>query len=374
MRRRMVAAAVIALGLALAGPAGSQPPTLVPFDLGTLPGGGGSEAYGINDRGQVTGAAEVAPGVWHPFLWENGTMTDLGTLGGTLARQTVINKRGQIAGTSVTTTGETHAFLWTEGTLIDLGTLGGTESVAADINNHGQVVGSSTLPSGDVHAFVFANGVMTDLGTPGGRSEAVDINNRGQIVGSIGFGVTFRAVMWDRDGTRVELGTLPGGGYSRGRAINDRGEIIGDGESANGMPHPFFWRHGVMTDIGTLGGGLSVSWALNDRAQVIGFADNTSGRQQPFLWQDGTITRLPIFGSFGFASDINDRGQIVGTAFDGNHDLGFLWQNGGFRVLRPLPGGYGSAGAAINESRQVVGTSLATDQPPRAVLWRERPH
>ena len=48
-------------------------------DLGTL-GGDESGAYGINDSGQVVGQAQKASGQKRAFLYESGTMTDLGTL------------------------------------------------------------------------------------------------------------------------------------------------------------------------------------------------------------------------------------------------------------------------------------------------------
>ena len=52
-------------------------------DLGTL-GGGTSEAWGINDRGQIVGNAAIAGEGWirHAFLYDRGSMKDLGTLGG----------------------------------------------------------------------------------------------------------------------------------------------------------------------------------------------------------------------------------------------------------------------------------------------------
>src|SRR5436309_1672459 len=55
-------------------------------DLGTLPGGYASYAYGINDAGQVVGTSEDSSGLRHAFLWSAGTMADLGTLGRLLQR------------------------------------------------------------------------------------------------------------------------------------------------------------------------------------------------------------------------------------------------------------------------------------------------
>jgi probable HAF family extracellular repeat protein len=121
-------------------------------ELETPPGGTGSGALDINDRGQVVGY-----GGSHAFLWEDGQMTDLGTLGGYSSIAYGINSRGQVAGYSSTASGGEHAFLWEDGEMTDLGTMrAGYISVAYGINRLGQVVGESySKTSSDFHALLW---------------------------------------------------------------------------------------------------------------------------------------------------------------------------------------------------------------------------
>jgi probable HAF family extracellular repeat protein len=141
----------------------------------------------INFAGQIIGG--LLPdnsSSLQAFLWNAGTVTNLGTLGGTGSQARAINDSGQIAGSAnLDGNSATHAFLYSGAGLTDLGTLGGKDSTAFGINSVGQVVGSSqTAGSGPSHAFVYSGEAMTDLGTLGGLdSQADGINNSGLIVG-----------------------------------------------------------------------------------------------------------------------------------------------------------------------------------------------
>jgi probable HAF family extracellular repeat protein len=157
----------------------------------------------INNNGQVAGTFKTAAGVLHGFLWQKGVYTDLGTLGGIEpatdlpdvgpfgSKAVAINDKGQVIGFSVTPAGERHAFLWQQGVMTDLGTLadgkGYSEPVA--INNRGQVIGYTTNAHGGSSAFVWQKGVMTELKPlPGAKYVVISaINKRGQIVGASGF-------------------------------------------------------------------------------------------------------------------------------------------------------------------------------------------
>jgi probable HAF family extracellular repeat protein len=227
-------------------------------DLGTLGDGQDAFAFSVNESGQVAGLSftNSTPNpttgypTLAPFLWENGRMRDLGSLGGTSALVAKINNRGQVAGNS-NLAGDLsqHAFLWGHGRMKDLGTLGGTFSGAAWLNDSGDVVGDSTTTADSVpfHGFLWRHGAMTDLGgAPGDTcSHGNSINSKGQVVGQsfVCTGSTPNAFLWENGGPAVDLNTLVphGSGLQliEAQFINDHGEIAGVAQLPNGDFHAF---------------------------------------------------------------------------------------------------------------------------------------
>ncbi len=311
--------------------AASQP-TYNLVDLGTLDlGGGYSFVGGINDKGEVSGYGRIAPLIYHAFIFSNGALVDLGTIGGTgsyVGGSNSINASSQITGES-DTAGDLnrHAFLASNGTMFDLGTLaGGNKSYGNGVNNAGDVVGGSeTIIAGNIvtHAFVAPqNGVMTDLGTLGGNySVGYGINNSGQVTGEsdISGSLTTHAFV-TRNGSMVDLGTLIGGSSSRGRGINATGEVVGFANSASSLQHAFVTKNGLMVDLGTLGGSYSMGSAINDAGQVVGNSympgDNIT---HAFVTYSDVMTdlndlvALPTGLILTDALSINNRGQIVAS-------------------------------------------------------------
>src|SRR5215470_6675130 len=224
-------AAVLFTALVFAIPLDAQHSTrYVITDLGTL-GGTFSQANGINNRGWVTGFS-TPPGdaVLHAFRWQNGTMTDLGTLGGpdsvTPDDNHLLSERGQVVGFSETSTldpnGEdvcgfgTHLiclpFVWQNSGMTPLPVLGGNNGQAGGINNRGQIVGVSETPNPapicspfflQIEAAIWQNANVQELPPFPGDTDgfANGINDNGQAVGFTIFCVTagaanFRAVLW----------------------------------------------------------------------------------------------------------------------------------------------------------------------------------
>src|SRR5215831_16470288 len=129
-------------------------------DLGALPGFGNSSASaGINALGWITGESEN--GEIDPFsglpeirsvLWRNGEVIDLGTFGGNWSLPLTLNNAGVVVGFASNTIPypsllfpqsgtQTRAYIWQNGVLTDLGTLGGPEAQAFSINQSGQIAG-----------------------------------------------------------------------------------------------------------------------------------------------------------------------------------------------------------------------------------------
>src|SRR5262249_13316582 len=112
------------------------------------------------------GFASILSEDTHGFIYSDGTMTDLGTLGGTYTDPTAINGLGQVVGDSGLTDGSQHAFVWQNGTMTDLNTLLPSGSTwvlnkASFINDSGRIVGVGTY-NGDFHWFVLDLGAANN--------------------------------------------------------------------------------------------------------------------------------------------------------------------------------------------------------------------
>ncbi len=309
------------------------------------------------------------------------TITDLGTLGGTSADASGLNNKGQVVGAAATADGQHHAYVWQGGLMQDLGTFGGQSSSAMDINDDGYVVGQASIPNGINHAFLWHNGTMTDLGVLGGPtwgpeygfSWAKAINNKGQIVGSSSTNSVDGAshAFLYQDGMMQDLGTL-GGNVSSADDINESGQVVGYAMVAGGANHAFLWENGTMRDLGTLGGSESYAFGINDRGQVTGYSETASGGWNAFLWENGTMQNLeaPSGHHSSWAYDINIDGQIVGDAYDDYESVAALWENGTTSKLNDLlpdDSQWMALANAINDKGQVVGNGYRNGEQ-RALL------
>lgn len=329
--KSLVLPIVVALVL-LADPYSALAQGFTVTDIGTLtPPGVGysatSTAQKINNAGQVVGSSyhykRVKVGRWYrtyqqdrAVLWQNGTLTSIatpvsaGTIG--ISRAVDINDAGQVVGSFMTPS--MQAFVWQDGTLTGLGSLTYQWSEAKAINAAGEIVANFTSPGWtSKEAFVWRNGAWSGFGYV---SEAVDIDSAGQIIG------------FDVDEADVEhqgWGILPATEHSTyigGRnltAMNDRGQVVGTTWILwpAGM-QGFVWQDGQATLLDTGGCINSLPNDINEAGMIVGTCDGRAA-----MWVGTQLVELNalIPADSGWvlksANGINDLGQIVG---DGLHD------------------------------------------------------
>jgi probable HAF family extracellular repeat protein len=218
----------------------------------------------------------------------------------------------------------------------------------------------------------------------------------------------------NRTGYEVSNLASLGGTDSAGNSVNNRGWIAGYSNKAGDQTrHATLWRHGSIVDLGTLGGpNSSVAWPVkNNRGVVAGIAetaklnplgeawscsaffpgDPTGHICRGFVWEAGKMRALPTLGGYnGFATGVNQRGQVVGWAENTVHEptcnppqvLQFravIWgpRNDRIQELPPLRGDTVTAATAINDRGQVIGISGICDNAVgrfsarHAVLWEK---
>jgi uncharacterized membrane protein len=235
-------------------------------------------------------------GVYRAVLWKNDVPEALGSLNDSVAhsaeaRAVAWNAGGVIVGGSkVASVSEGdgdwtevfHPFIWENGIMRDLGALAPaacattpnrncSEGWAMGINRQGVIAGFSGV--GQLwRAFRWEDGVMRDLDVfPGHSTLALAINDRGQILGTVGTGYAPKdtVFLWHDDQTQIVTTTAVDRPH-----LGPNGEVAGTMLVA-GEEHAYVWQAGVMTDLGP---GEAV--AINNRSEIVGRRGN-----MPTLWR-----------------------------------------------------------------------------------------
>lgn len=234
--------------------------------------------------------------------------------------------------------------------------------------------------------------------TPDGYSTSVayDVNSDGDAVGVAGrfvSGTLEEAFFYyDHDtqtstafgaGTIDPTGTIVGTGFRRA-AINDSGVIAGTGRFLGGAPHSrgFIYSggtSGTFTNLGVLAGatptgirpasdaldinaaGVATGTATSGAGTIPSETDNIdvyTGTASPVTDIDGDIT-IVTRGDYGRA--INDAGKIAGSNEAAKATL-FSGASETIILAGTIYAGEASTAADLNESGQVVGSTIATNK------------
>ena len=209
--------------------------------------------------------------------------------------------------------------------------------------------------------------VMTDLGIPAGgsASAALSVNDQGQLAGTVYTAGGQKAVFWE-NGSFVDL--VPNVGFSIVGGINNSGQIAGYTYTPTDLGSPFIWEAGSLTYLQKPTGADGRAYAINDLGWAVGEMSGPALTERAALWRDGGVAALlaPAEVVRSRATDINNQGQIIGSASTISMTVPFIWQDETFTFGPPS-----HLYNAINSLGWIAGAMLF-NYPTRAhaALWR----
>jgi probable HAF family extracellular repeat protein len=301
----------------LGGPSSSVPWPAVKNNKGLIVGV--SDTSIVDPLGEIWSCAEAffptsSGDTCQGFLWKNGVMSALPTLGGNNGVATGINNQGLAVGWAENTVHDPtcispqvlqfEAVLYGEklGQIEELPPLSGdVDGAATAINDNNLVVGISGICANAVggataaHSVLWQNGAPANIGNLGGSywNTPTSINNHNEVVGFSDLSgdsaedPNYHAFYWNKATGIQDLGTLPGDTFSIAWSINNQGLIVGQSIGPNGSS-AVVWHDGMVTDLNTLiqSGSLTLDYAndVDDSGEIVGGAsDSTSGKSPAFL-------------------------------------------------------------------------------------------
>lgn len=395
------------------------PGQYVLVDLGTL-GGPSSRAIGMNDRGSIVGWSEVAsPDKTestdestrvHAFLWTDGLIQDLGTLGGDWAEARGVNSARQVVGSSLNAAGEQRAFYYYDAMhdlndLLEFANHRGQDTsssfvpvpelfTASAINNAGQIIASGTVSTDKaIHGYVLTpiepvafrapTFELQDLGPlpvaaavargndtldsgnsgeplPRGFSDSTDFDDSipQDAVASLLADWGSTDSQWDLDGDGVvgirDLLLMLAG------MLRPNIELLSADDGSD-----------LLDDSGSVPGGTEPDYVvrdLNDHQMIVGAVGD-----QAFAWTNGIpmlIEVSPAITSASSANAVNEMGQIAGWVMTPAGPTARLWIDGKSIEL-PAPAGWISEALDVNDVGQAVGWASGRNDGAGAVayLW-----
>lgn len=249
-------------------------------------------------------------------------------------------------------------FVWDNGAMRALPTLGGNNGFATGANSRGQVVGwaetavhdPTCVPPQQLQFLPVVYGKQPSaisalpLAAGDTSGSATAINEQGQIVGisgicdqAVGRYTAKHALLWDKNGNIVDLGNLGAQLWITPTNINQRGDVVGFGATSpsdvdGDFLEAFIWTaESGMQALGFLPGDVhSEAYGINEKRQVVGLSCDVNGSCRAFIWENGVMRDLNDFKQSGYtpkleqARDINEAGEISGRSIESGVRRAFL--------------------------------------------------
>jgi probable HAF family extracellular repeat protein len=306
------------------------------FTMIDFPGATGTQAWGVNPRGDIIGLYTLADKSTHGFLLTGDRFIPIDYPGSAVTLANGINPAGDIVGDfGLTLTGPHRGFLMSaDGHFTAIDYPGAAFTSADGINPRGDVVGIYTLADNITRGFLLSAGKFTDIDYPGANSTVIN-------------------------------------------GMNARGDVVG-GYTNSGVSHAFLLNNGKYTTIDYPGAAFTTATGVNSGGDIVGRYRDSGGVNHGFLLIGGQFSTLDFpRATYTGATAITPAGDIVGRQISGGVTHGFLLSRhvrhmGHYSItdLGPLPGGNFSYAAHISESGLVAGRSSPADSSQHATLWQ----
>jgi len=250
------------------------------------PGGDGTWIRGINNHGDMVGAYLLWYSGHHALLVQNGQFIPLAPtsiLGTGFSDAFKINDRGDVVG-EVCDDFACHGFLYSNGTVTQLDYPGASDTWATGISEQGTVTGLGDFYDADgnyvsTHDFLWNRGVYTDVHVPGADTTSVsDINARGDFIGiwskfsedPASHGYLYTKVWY------ISLNApFPGIIQTQPNGLNASDKVVGSCRDAEGWSYAFLWANNKFTQLNYYdaikGTALqTTAWGINSAGRVVG--------------------------------------------------------------------------------------------------------
>ena len=227
-----------------------------------------SQPLGINDKGQIVGWwQDLSTGALHGYFYDGSTYTTLDYPGGGNTEAVGINNNGVISGLYYTSNSGPYGFIYDNGTFTQLSYPGSPSADGQGINNHDDVVGFY----GNYYSFVYANGGYTSFGYPGAEvTFGHGINDSGLIAGHyqlVNAGEPYG--FFDNGGTFTSI-DYPDSYENFAYGINNSNVVVGYAAlNSTGASVGFLWQAGQFTLINPSDWG-ALPYGINNSGQLVG--------------------------------------------------------------------------------------------------------
>ncbi|HTS34399.1 MAG TPA: hypothetical protein VMH04_01940 [Candidatus Solibacter sp.] len=240
--------------------------------------------------------------------------------GSTITQAFGLNERGDVVGDYTDSAGNVHGFLLSNGTFSSIDYPGAILTSARSINDAGEIVGAfSTANDPDAaHGYVLRAGKFTRKDFPHSPDcDILGVDERGDITGSFGRSDGTEAGYFTKGGRYTSFvvpGSAPNSTGPHG--INDNLQVVGfytDAVNAD-VTHGFLLDGATFITVDYPGATSSALFGINEHGEIAGSCQCNDGANHSFVLSDGlfTIVSYPVSEAITKARGINDRDEVVG--------------------------------------------------------------